>query len=162
MFRAVKLPNHIPGRIFLHNMLGRYGQSLIDTFHQFQQCEINRIISLASLEEIEQKSPDYFRAIIVGELPCQYECSHIPDFGVPEDRERFDVLVRAVASYVLAGESILIHCGAGIGRTGMFACCLLTDLGIPTEEALKIVHEAGSGPEKSEQEHLISWFASRI
>ena len=161
MFRVVKLPNHIPGRIFLHNMLGHYGQSLEDTFQEVKLCKINRIISLASIEEIEQKSPDYWRMLTIGELPCAYECFAIPDFGIPQDHQCFDGFVRAVAGRVLTGENILIHCGAGIGRTGTFACCLLTTLGIPTEEALKIVCEAGSGPETSEQEGLISWFASR-
>lgn len=161
MFRSVELPNHIPGRIVLHNMPGRYGQSLTDTFQEIEQSGINRIISLAPLEEIEQNSPDYLRAITAGLLPCPYECLPVPDFGVSQDRERFYVFVREAANRLLAGESILIHCGAGIGRTGMLVCCLLNALDIPIKEALKIAHEAGSGPETAEQEELIKWFESR-
>lgn len=161
MFRAVTLPDHISGEIFLHNMPGRFGQSLDDALQEISQSNIKQIISLTPIEEIERNSPDYFRALTIGTLPCRYECFPVTDFGVPKDWESFEVFVREIARQVLAGESILIHCGAGIGRTGTFACCLLIALGIPPEQVSRIVSEAGSGCETAEQKKLVSWFASR-
>ena len=39
---------------------------------------------------------------------------------------------------------MVLHCAAGIGRTGTTAACLLKGLGLSTAQALKQVREAGS------------------
>lgn len=52
-----------------------------------------------------------------------------------------DVLMRQglqeLIACLQAGESVLIHCSAGIHRTGMFAFALLRSLGLPEPEALE-------------------------
>jgi len=53
---------------------------------------------------------------------------------------------------------VLVHCAAGIGRTGTVAACLLKRLGVPTAVALRRVREAGSNPESALQSGLIERF----
>lgn len=43
-----------------------------------------------------------------------------PDFGVPNDLESFKNLIKMVNFYTSLDTTILVHCSAGIGRTGVF------------------------------------------
>ena len=56
------------------------------------------------------------------------------------------------------GESVLLHCAAGIGRTGTAAACVLKALGLPAQHALQRVRDAGSNPQNAEQSGLVAWF----
>ena len=60
-----------------------------------------------------------------------------------------------------AGRRVLIHCGAGIGRTGTLAVCVLVALGQTRAEAEAVVRAAGSQPETPEQHALVGWWAGR-
>jgi protein-tyrosine phosphatase len=59
---------------------------------------------------------------------------------------------------VRGGGIVLLHCAAGIGRTGTTAACLLKRLGAPTAVALQRVRDAGSNPESALQQGLIDRF----
>ena len=63
--------------------------------------------------------------------------------------------VAALADRVRAGDGLVLHCAAGIGRTGTTAACLLKRLGLPTVQALQRVRQAGSDPESALQRGLI-------
>ena len=55
-------------------------------------------------------------------------------------------------------DEVLLHCAAGLGRTGSAAACLLKALGVEANEALQRVREAGSNPQNAEQSGLVHWF----
>jgi protein-tyrosine phosphatase len=159
MFRELKISTGVKGRIFLHSMPGRR-----ESWTEFQswlvQTKIDRIVCLAEHEEIKEKSADYFDAINSKRIPCIKSDFPIPDYGVPRDRESFVEYVKSIAEFIIAGETILIHCAGGIGRTGTFATCLLHALRIESERATELVYEAGSYAETSEQRDLVNWHAS--
>jgi protein-tyrosine phosphatase len=85
----------------------------------------------------------------------------IVDFGVPSDRARFLELVNSIAFDLRGGANILLHCAAGIGRTGTVASCVLAALGVPVDEATQRVYAAGSYAERPEQVDLIQWVAQQ-
>jgi protein-tyrosine phosphatase len=67
-----------------------------------------------------------------------------------------------IADRLKAGGRVLIHCGAGIGRTGTLATCVLLALGDAYATAAWVVADAGSHPETAAQRELVSWCAARV
>jgi len=137
-------------------MPGRDRESLEQSFLEMRQQGVTLIVRLTSLDEVQQKSPDYYRALEERLTPCQVEECPVPDFGIPEDERYFIEVVQRSADRLTRGEKILVHCGAGIGRTSMFAILTLVVLGMPLETAEQAVRRAGSTPESDEQREFIS------
>ena len=157
MFRQVKLPENVKGSLHLHSMPGRY--ETYDKFiEELNQSDINLIISLNFLFKIEEKSPEYYNAIVSGYLPVEWLNYEIQDYDVPDDLEDFLRFLLDLRGLIEAGKHVLVHCGAGIGRTGLFAVCLLISLGLSKEEAFKRIISAGSNPEMDIQLDFIDRF----
>ena len=68
-------------------------------------------------------------------------------------------MVKNITGRLESGENLLIHCGAGIGRTGTLAASVLISLGKNLNESLDAVRSAGSNPETEEQMDLVKWVA---
>lgn len=158
MFRSVDLPDDVKGRLYLHSMPGRY-EPYQATLDAVRMKGISKIVCLTSLQEIEAKSPAYARALQRNDVAWDHAMFPIVDFGVPSDRQRFLQLVHDIAADLRAGIHILLHCAAGIGRTGTVASCVLVALGVAPDEAAQRVYEAGSYAERPEQVELIRWVA---
>jgi len=160
MLRWVPLPPEVRGRLYLSAMPGRYGAWTRDQEALFGKGT-DLIVALTSLDEIRRNSPEYAQAIESGRLPWKFEHFPILDFGAPADRAAFLGLARSVAASLQGGENVVIHCGAGIGRTGTLAICVLLVLGVELDEARQVVKEAGSGPERVTQNELLEWVAAQ-
>lgn len=159
MLREVRLPP-VPGRLLLTAMPGRDGP-LEDELAEIARC--SRVVVLTTDEEIAAKSPLYGEWLAARPVDASPPFVRYPigDFRVPDDPDAFLGLAREIASRVQAGESVVVHCAAGIGRTGMFATCVLIALGVGRDDALAAVDRAGSGPETPEQRELIAGAARR-
>lgn len=81
----------------------------------------------------------------------------IDDFSVPVT---FQVPVfwkqaESVASRIRSGERVFVHCGAGFGRTGMFAVAVLMEMGYSYTDSLAEIRAVGSYPETAEQREFV-------
>ena len=76
-------------------------------------------------------------------------------FGVPDDDAAFWQFADDLAALLKNGDAILMHCGAGIGRTGTMATAVLMALGVTRDAALRAVQAAGSHPETPSQRRLL-------
>jgi len=150
-FREVLLPDMIPGRLYLHSMPGRY-EHLREELAEVQRLRVSGIVSLVPLDEIREKSPEYIKAVEAGNLPCALWRHPVCDYQGPDDDRAFWELAVQVAALLRDGEKVLVHCGAGIGRTGMFAIAALLALGLAEDDARSRVEAAGSRPERPAQE----------
>ena len=125
---------------------------------QAHRSKLTLVVCLTPRSEIAELSPAYHAAIVQGSVPFRW--SHLPmrNFGVPEDPANFRREVGQIAQALRQGETVMLHCAAGIGRTGSTAACVLKALGLSTEEALQRVLDAGSNPQNAQQSGLVDWF----
>lgn len=83
----------------------------------------------------------------------------IPDMGLPASVEDFTQLTQMLFTQVNAGINTLVHCRAGIGRSGLMAAGVLLHTGMDAEKAFDYVSKMRGirVPETPEQhEWLVS------
>ena len=155
--RPVKLPPDVPGRLWLSSMPGRF-DAWSSFENQAKRGRLNLVVCLTQRDEMCELSPAYHAAVVAGSVPFRWLNVPIPNFGVPDDKPGFRHDVETIATALKRGESVLLHCAAGIGRTGSAAACVLKSLGLSTDDALKRVREAGSNPQNALQSGFVDWF----
>lgn len=154
--RPLPLPAHVSGRLFLHSLPGRM-EELATSWALFSAVGVTRIYCLVTDEDIHYGSPEYAQALADGLVPFGVSRLEIPDYGPPADPVAALEFVEGIAGRLHAGETALIHCGAGIGRTGMMATAVLMALGLDRETAVDEVRQAGSETEEPEQAEFLVW-----
>ena len=63
----------------------------------------------------------------------------IPDHGIPRSKEDVALLIDRIHASLVAGKAVAIHCYAGIGRTGIIAACVLSQIGIPASDLFHVL-----------------------
>ena len=63
----------------------------------------------------------------------------IPDMGTPASVDDFAELTLKLFRQIERGVNTLVHCRAGVGRSGLFAAGLLLHAGLEAEEAFSLV-----------------------
>jgi hypothetical protein len=155
--RPVVLPTHVSGQLWLGAMPGRF-----EPWPQFElqahRSGLSLVVCLTPRAELAELSPDYHAAVTAGRLPFRWQGVPMRNFGLPEDPAAFRRDVVRIADALRSGDGVLLHCAAGMGRTGSAAACVLKALGLPTDEALARVRAAGSNPQNAQQSGLVDWF----
>jgi protein-tyrosine phosphatase len=156
-FRPLALPPSARGALWLSSMPGRL-EPWPAFLAEARRVGLTAVVCLNPLTEVAELSPAYHAAIRSDELPFRF--NHIPmrNFGLAAQADLFRSALEGVADDLARGEIILLHCAAGMGRTGTVAACLLKRLGLPKQEALDRVRAAGSNPESAIQTGLVDTF----
>ena len=155
--RRVELPSSVDGVLWLGGMPARF-----ESWNAFEARAraggVRMLVCLTPRSELAELSPQYHTAVSTGTLPFRWLNVPMRNFGLPEDPAAFRDAVRQVADALRAGDSVILHCAAGLGRTGSTAACVLKALGLEAGEALQRVRDAGSNPQNASQSGLVNWF----
>jgi protein-tyrosine phosphatase len=143
-------------------MPGKNHVPFIEDQSEILKKGITTVLRLASNDETKVKSPEYHYAIKSKNLKWKEIYYPVEDFSAPKDVESFIQLVETILKVLKSGENVLVHCGAGIGRTGTFSIALLYKLGFDTDNASKMVAHAGSRPENEEQDGFLTKYKDRL
>jgi len=106
-----------------------------DSLLQFKRERCSLIVLLAEEGECIERTGRNLRSLYQQE---GFQVIHlpIPDFDVPS-RGDLEEAVKKTAEHAQTGQNIVIHCHAGLGRTGLFVAYLAKQvLGLSSEEAL--------------------------
>jgi protein-tyrosine phosphatase len=111
-----------PGRVYRSPMpFGREDPNGL-LFPAYRSAGISAVVLLAEAEECLRKTGRDLLAFY-REQGLQGIHAPIPDFTVPTE-ESFEQALQSVVERARAGQHTVVHCSAGIGRTGLFMACL--------------------------------------
>lgn len=142
------------GRLGLTFAPGKCGAGLVTAAHWERSLDADldrlkghhgtdRLVSLMESFEYDMlKIPDLFeeaeqRGMRIHHVP-------IVDTSVPtaEQAAEVDELAQSIRDALRAGESVVVHCRGGQGRTGTIASIVLTTFGHEPQEAIRFVRAA--------------------
>lgn len=84
----------------------------------------------------------------------------VPDGAPPPDLEEAARLVAGILERLASGRTVIVHCHAGIGRSGVVVACALVAAGLAPDRALEAVRAARAGAATAlGQEEFVHEFA---
>jgi protein-tyrosine phosphatase len=121
--------------------------------------DASTVVCLNQRSELADRYPDYVEWLKTN-VPARAVWHPIPDLHAPTVEAAVELLTTLHAR-LRGGESMLMHCGAGIGRAGTIAAGLLVTMGVPLADATRTVaaHRAMAGPEAGAQTALLTALA---
>lgn len=120
----------------------------------------NALVTLLEPAEIELRvAPDFpERARRAG---LELVSFPIPDGWVPASLEETAEFVASILDRLRCGETVVVHCMAGLGRTGTIAACCLVACGRSPVAAIQAVRAARPGAiQNPAQEAFVAAFAA--
>jgi len=113
--------------------------------HFEAEAKENKVRKVLNLIEEEEDKNTIKRAgapldPFYAKLGLEMERYSIADYSLPKDAESFKATVNKLYEDLKSGSNVVVHCGAGCGRTGMILFALYRKMGIedPLEHLWKI------------------------
>ncbi len=151
----IKMPYTYPGKIFRSPMpFSTFDRS--EVWSSFLDEEIKLVVILTEQQEYlvyaRKDLPAFYRSqgLDILHLP-------VPDMGIPEDIVGWEQGLERASKAAREGSNVVVHCLAGIGRTGTFLACLAKEnLGLDGRNAIEWVRKTLPGAmENVDQEEFV-------
>jgi protein-tyrosine phosphatase len=142
---------HCPGRNTVDARGRQWQRILSDDLAAIQSANISTVVSLISLSEMKKLGVSDLPAQVM-QHKLQWLQLAIEDFGTPDlnPLENWQQIKESVLFALARRETVLLHCAAGLGRTGMMAACLLVACGQTPASAIEQVRAARPGTIETE------------
>ena len=144
------------GSIFISNSPGETN-SIEEDIKKAANFKISTILSLLEDHEIESLKLERLH-LLLSEINIVYYRYPISDFNVPntENISTLDTILSDLLDRLTVGDNVLIHCKAGLGRSGMISALLLKKFGMTADKAIEQVRLIKPGSiETLKQENFI-------
>ncbi len=86
---------------------------------------------IINLTEVSEEEPEAFEGFTLRHFP-------VVDMSIPTPRAAAE-LCQQVASWLAAGQAVMMHCHAGLGRTGTLLACMLISFGHTADAAVTAI-----------------------
>jgi protein-tyrosine phosphatase len=149
-----------PGRVYRGPMpFGPYDSDGL-LFQVYRANAISTVVVLAEAEECLRKTGQDLLAFYREQGLEVIHCP-IPDLAIPQWQPFEDALL-GVSEKARTGQNTVVHCSAGIGRTGFFMACLAHQLlGLDGDSAILWVRQAiPTAVETKEQKQFVREFCA--
>jgi len=148
---------HCPGRNDRYSKAKLWARNLSEDFLEIRNWGADALISLNETQEFKQLGVPEFPEIAQQQ---DFDWYHLPiqDFSAPDIifQDAWLKNSEAILEYISNGSKIIIHCAAGLGRTGTFTAKLLTKFGWDPQMAINEVRRVRPGAiERQIQERYI-------
>jgi protein tyrosine phosphatase (PTP) superfamily phosphohydrolase (DUF442 family) len=147
------IPTEQTGRLGVSSR-PRGGDWLSDEVASWRSAGVDVVVSLLTAEEQRELDLEA-EAVASTNVGLTFFSLPVPDRSVPGSG--VEALTQRLRARLVAGESVLIHCRQGIGRSACLAASVLVVLGVHAAEALAGIRQARGQdvPDTSEQRDWI-------
>jgi atypical dual specificity phosphatase len=143
----------LPGKLAVMNRPGLYG-SLEEDLAFLREQKVGAVVSLTATP---------LPAEVLAAAGFEYLHEPVPDFGAPAPEQIDRVMEFLVRHADHGGKMVLVHCGAGLGRSGTMAAAYLVRQGWEPRAAIARVRELRPfSIETEEQELAVVEYAARM
>jgi protein-tyrosine phosphatase len=133
-----------PGRLGL--MPRPAGHELLEEcLTEMSRLGVTSVVSMLEADEARLLGLEREEATC-GALGMSFASLPVRDFSIPRSEPAFWAAAAAIDAEVQAGRGVVVHCMAGIGRSGMLTSAVLVLGGFEPEEALARVSRARGRP----------------
>jgi len=102
----------------------------------WRESGVDFVLSLIEDWEIPRRAPGLFEALTRERIGLRRY--PITDFGVPRETPGFGQLLRDIGERLAAGDGVLVHCNAGLGRTAVVLASILKAHGLPVDPVTEL------------------------
>jgi protein-tyrosine phosphatase len=134
------------------------GEWIEDEFVGIANEGINSIVSLLEFHESYELGLQNEKQL-AEKNGMEFLSFPLQDRGLPNSVNKFKIFTKDLYHQIAGGKNIVIHCRAGIGRTGVVAAGVLLHCGFEPHEAFKHISEK-RGVQVPDTEEQVNWIVT--